>query len=116
LKKNIFIFILLTFFIGCATQKPLYNWGNYQDVSYQYMKNNTEEDLDKLLVTYQYLIDNQKVGRKVVPPGICADYGYFLIKNGKFDEGLTMMKMEIELYPESSVFIEGIIRRIEANE
>lgn len=99
--------------ISCTTQKPLYNWGKYQETSYQYMKSNSEQDLEKLLAGYQYLIDNQKRGRQVVPPGIYADYGFLLVKQGKVAEGLKLMKMEIALYPESAVFVERIIKRIE---
>jgi hypothetical protein len=114
MKKLLFItscFLLLA--AGCATQKTLYNWGKYQEASYYYMKNNTDKDLEALLKEYQYIINNQKAGRKIVPPGIYADYGYLLIQQGKVNEGLELMKLEIALYPESAVFIEGIIKRLE---
>jgi hypothetical protein len=77
------------------------------------VKNNTDDDLEKLLKEYQYIIDNQKAGRKTIPPGIYADYGYLLVKQGKIKEGIALMKMEIVLYPESAVFVEGIIKRLE---
>jgi hypothetical protein len=114
MKKILFIagcFLLLAG--GCVQQKMLYNWGKYQQASYSYVKNNTEEDLEKLLKEYQYLIDNQNGARKTVPPGIYADYGFLLVKQGKVKEGLELMKMEIALYPESAVFIERIIKRLE---
>ncbi|MDR1343008.1 MAG: DUF4810 domain-containing protein [Prevotellaceae bacterium] len=113
MKKILFIasgFLLLA---GCASQKTLYNWGKYQEASYSYVKNNTDNDLEKLLKEYQYIIDHQKAGRKTVPPGIYADYGYLLVKQGKTKEGIALMKMEIALYPESTAFIEGIIKRLE---
>ena len=62
---------------------------------------------------YQYLIENQKAGRKTVQPGVYADYGYLLVKQGKIKEGIALMKMEVALYPESAMFIEGIIKRLE---
>ncbi|MDR3184959.1 MAG: DUF4810 domain-containing protein [Prevotellaceae bacterium] len=98
---------------GCVSQKTLYNWGKYQEASYSYVKTNTDDDLEKLLKEYQYIIENQKGGRQTVPPGIYADYGYLLVKQGKIKEGIALMKLEIALYPESAMFIEGIIKRLE---
>lgn len=120
MKKETGIRTLLVIFLGlplmlssCATQKTLYNWGKVHESSYQYMKNNTEKDMENLLVAYQYVIDNQKGGRMVVPPGIYADYGFMLIKQGRIEEGIKLMKLEIALYPESAIFLERIIKRIE---
>ncbi|MDR0574248.1 MAG: DUF4810 domain-containing protein [Tannerella sp.] len=106
----------ILFLASCMPQTTLYNWGKYQEASYSYVKNNTDKDLEALLKEYQYMVDNQKGGKKTVPPGIYADYGYMLIQQGKVKEGLELMKLEMALYPESSVFIEGIIKRLEQNE
>jgi hypothetical protein len=113
MKKILFIAFGLSLLVGCVQQNTLYNWGKYQEASYAYVKNNTDEDLEKLMKEYQYIIDNQKDGLKKVPPGIYADYGYLLVKQGKIKEGLELLKLEIVLYPESAVFIEGIIKRLE---
>jgi hypothetical protein len=113
MKKILFTALCFLLFAGCAPQTTLYNWGKYQEASYAYIKNNTDDDLEKLLKEYQYIIDNQKAGRKSVPPGIYADYGYLLVKQGKTKEGIEMMKMEVSLYPESAAFIERIIKRLE---
>ena len=113
IRKLLFTLCLPLMVVSCTTQKNLYNWRGYQEASYQYMKTNTEQDLEKLLVRYQYLIDNQKGGRTVVPPGIYADYGFLLVKQGRVEEGIKLMKMEVALYPESAVFVERIIKRIE---
>jgi hypothetical protein len=51
--------------------------------------------------------------RGVVPPGIYADHGFMLFKQGKTKEALDYMKMEIGLYPESAVFIGRIIKQLE---
>jgi hypothetical protein len=113
MKKILFIASCVLLLVGCAPQTTLYNWGKYQEASYSYVKTSTDEDLEKLLKEYQYLIENQKAGRKTVPPGIYADYGYLLVKQGKIKEGIALMKMEVALYPESATFIEGIIKRLE---
>jgi len=113
MKKLLFIAVGVLFAASCTTQKTLYTWGKYQEAAYAYTKNNTEKDAEALIQAYQYIIDNQKSGRKTVPPGIYADYGFLLVQQGRVEEGLKLMKMEIALYPESRVFIEGIIKKLE---
>jgi hypothetical protein len=113
--KKIFVFGLFCLLLtGCiSTPKSLYTWGDYQEKAYIHIKNETDKSLDDLLNTYQTLIDKQQGLRKTIPPGICADYGYLLYKQGKKQEGLALLKKEIALYPESSVFISRIIKNIQ---
>ena len=51
--------------------------------------------------------------RMVPPPGVCADYGYLLLMNGKTDEGKALLEQETVLYPESKKFIDRILKRFE---
>jgi hypothetical protein len=113
--KKLFVFgffgLLLTSCV--STPKPLYTWGNYQERTYAYIKNATEKSEEELLEAYQNLIDKQKGSRNTIPPGICADYGYLLYKQGKTEEGLALLNKEIVLYPESSVFVSQIIKKLQ---
>lgn len=68
---------------------------------------------EKLLREYARIIQEPKGTRKTPPPGICAEYGYVLLKQGKKEEGLALLKREIELYPESANFIGRIIKQFE---
>jgi hypothetical protein len=105
------LFVLLL--TSCVSApKPLYTWGNYQERSYAYIKDATDESLEELQKTYQTLINKQQGSRQTVPPGICADYGYLLYKQGKTQEGLALLEKEIALYPESTVFISRIIKQL----
>lgn len=99
---------------SCTTSQPtLYSWSDYQNESYDYLKNGTDKSLDELLQAYEEMVTKQKGTRKTVPPGICADYGYFLVMRGQKEKGLELMKREIALYPESSVFMTRIINKLE---
>ena len=113
--KNLFAISLLGLLLtGCvSTPSPLYSWNDYQDQCYNYIKNETPENLEKLLKTYQLIINKQTGSRKVVPPGIYADYGFLLYKQGKKEEGITYLKKEATLYPESAEFILRIIKNLE---
>ena len=100
-------------FISCMSTSPLYYWGNYEEASYQHYKQGTDEAKAKLMATYEKMISRQTGTRNTIAPGICAEYGYMLIQSGKREEGINYLKKEVELYPESRVFIERIIKRYE---
>ena len=65
------------------------------------------------MAQYEKVIEKQKGSRKVVPPGVNAEYGYLLIKSGKKEEGLALLRAEIKAYPESEKFISRIINQLE---
>ncbi len=114
MKKILFITAgCLLLLASCTPQKTLYSWGKYNEKTYKYVKNNTDADEEALLQTLQQMIDKPGGERNVPPPGICADYGFLLVKRGNTKEGLEMLKKEIALYPESAVFVERIIKQLE---
>ncbi len=103
--------ILLT--TSCETQKTLYSWDKYNESTYDYLKNSNEQSQQQLIETYQRIIENQKGTRKTIPPGVCADYGFLLLKMGKTDQGKELLQREMALYPESKVFVERILKMLE---
>ena len=74
--------------------------------------NVVHELLTKAMAQYEKVIEKQKGVRKVVPPGVNAEYGYLLYKAGKKDEGLALLRAEITAYPESEKFISRIIKQL----
>ncbi len=98
---------------SCTSTKTLYSWYDYEDISYEYSKQPTEELQVKVLEQYKKLTDKQKGVRGVVPPGMYAEYGYLLYKTGKKEEGLGFLKKEIALYPESETYISRIVKQLE---
>jgi hypothetical protein len=117
MNKFLFLFAILIplLFVGCASNyKSLYNWDAYSTQTYKYVKGGNEEDTEKLFEVYQKVIDGQDgTIRGTIPPGVCADYGYLLIKAGRVEEGKALLRKEMELYPESAQFMNGIIRKVE---
>ncbi|MEG1684862.1 MAG: DUF4810 domain-containing protein, partial [Bacteroides sp.] len=86
---------------------------NYEQTSYNYYKQQTPEATEALLKTYEQMIKYQSQSqRKILPPGISAEYGYLLIQAGKKEEGLAMLENEIKTYPQSKTFIERIIKMV----
>lgn len=113
MKKLILLGVVIGFLASCGSTKSLYSWYDYEDATYQYNKKRTDELKMKMMDQYLKLIQKQKGTRKVVPPGLYAEYGYALYMGGKKEEGLNYLKQEIKLYPESESYISRIIKQLE---
>jgi hypothetical protein len=97
---------------SCATTSTLYSWNDYEDASYSYSKTPTDKHKAELIRQFEKM-SKQTGTRQVVPPGYYAEYGFLLVKDGKKDEGIAMLKKEIELYPESALYINRIIEQLQ---
>ncbi|MEE2953875.1 MAG: DUF4810 domain-containing protein [Bacteroidota bacterium] len=115
-KRNYIVLITAFLLVSCGPPKTLYTWGGkkyaYSKTSYKYLKASNEETSERLTKTYEKIINDQKGTRKVPPPGILADYGFLLLQQNKTEEGKQMLMKEIELYPESEIFITRILKMI----
>jgi hypothetical protein len=101
------LLVVVMLLASCA--KPLYNWDTYNQDSYNHLKKSDDKSQDKLLKTYEKMIAKPKGTRGVPPPGVYADYGFFLISLDRMEKGEAMLEKEIELYPESKVFIDLVL-------
>lgn len=116
MKKTLFYITLVCCVVAlasCSSPQNLYSWYDYEDAVYKYNKTPTDEAQVKVLEQYKKLTEKQSGVRGMVPPGLYAEYGYLLFKTGKKDEGLSFLKQEIKLYPESERYISRIIKQIE---
>lgn len=142
MRKYLIAILLSMVFCSCSTPTMLYSWDAYETNFYNYYKRQDPKDLVVLLGEYENMINNPGGSRGVVPPGICAEYGYLLLhpdtptafrenasalprswrKSMKDleqstdgaafrEKGLKMLQKEIELYPESTMFMEPIIKK-----
>ncbi len=113
MKKVFYLLFSLFLLCSCSAPKKLYSWDKYPSTSYNYLKNSDEKSTQELIKTYQNIIEKQTGTRGAVPPGIYADYGFLLIQANKTAEGKEMLLKEISLYPESKVFIDRILKKLE---
>src|SRR5208283_2675503 len=94
------------FSVGC--KKPdLYVWGNYEPSLYSLAKNPAA--MEKYGESLRILIVKGEAKQKV-PPGIYAEYGYYLIQVKKQDEALKYFQKEKERWPESTVLMDRMIK------
>lgn len=113
MKKIIVSSISALVLLSCSAPTNLYTWSKYEKSSYNYLKKSNEKSNENLEEEYKNIIKKQKGTRGVVPPGIYADYGFFLLQANRIDEGKAMLTKEMELYPESKIFIGKIIKMTE---
>ena len=113
MKKILLLALVVACGVSCTTQTPLYNWKGYDNAVYSYTKHSSEKSVEELMDVYTKLIENSGGSRKTPPPGVCADYGYLLIQGGKIQEGKELLVKETVLYPESKLFVDRILKRLE---
>jgi hypothetical protein len=105
-KNLLLITGLLFILVGCgSTSKEPFYWGKYSTTLYDYKKNPGQEKLDAHKKELLSIMETSAKKNKLVPPGVNAEYGYILLQEGNEQEGLEYLSKEVELYPESEVFI-----------
>ncbi|MBQ5856044.1 MAG: DUF4810 domain-containing protein [Bacteroidales bacterium] len=141
IKSLVIILSLILMFSSCSTTS-MYYWGpvsfsdnttGYEKSTYNYYKYQSPESICNMIETYRDIMIKCEANERMIPPGICADFGYILLNPENatyFDEyatksqkrsmdgivfseyGKELLEKEIELYPESRQFIEPILKRM----
>ena len=123
MKRLLTLAIVSLCMTSCGVTTSLYYWGGthngfteYDHLAYKHTDKQTPEYICKLICMYEDMVSNPGGTRMVVPPGICAEYGYMLLNPDNaqiFPElGKEMLLKEIERYPESAKFLEPLIERL----
>ena len=122
MKNKVIFLIIYFFFIGCASKTigpygPNYYYGGYLYNLDNYKKNLTPESEEQLINALHNIISkskeydadrNTEIKDWRVPPGICAELGYRLAKQGNFEDADALYNLELKFYPESIVLIEKL--------
>ncbi|MCR5351446.1 MAG: DUF4810 domain-containing protein [Bacteroidales bacterium] len=145
MRKLILAALSLIVLSSCGVTNPdLYYWGGkqsgataYEVRAYRSYDKQTPKSLCDLVAVYEKIIEHPGGTRQVPPPGICAEYGYLLLRPetattflenatdaqrqlfGSTDytvlfreRGKEMLQREVELYPESATFILPLIKKL----
>jgi hypothetical protein len=107
-------FLAILFCLGLTACTPsLYHWGEYEDSLYKRQIDTSEKGQVEAFKMLEVTIQEAEMKNYRVPPGVYADYGYFLFKQGRADEAITYFKKEAVTYKESQYLMESVISRIE---
>jgi len=98
--------LLLT---GCASQRSLYEWSNQSDAMYSQLVNHEEAAAFKYL---QETIAKAEKKQRPVPPGVYADYGFMLYRQGKHAEAASYFQREADAFPESAMLMQRVSARL----
>jgi len=98
--------VLLT---ACNTApKPLYQWESYQPQVYEYFKG--QASAEQITILERDLQKIRASGNKV-PPGYHAQLGMLYASLGKEDQVVQEFETEKELFPESSAYMDFLMRK-----
>jgi hypothetical protein len=114
MRKTIlsFAILLIVSSIGCAP-KQMYYWGDYSDTLYAYKKNSNDETLLKHMQELNKIIEQSNKHNTRVPPGVYGELGYLTLKSDKVKEAIEYFNIEKQLYPESTILMDRLIKKSE---
>jgi hypothetical protein len=97
---------------ACATDPTLYRWGNYEEILYRpYMESSSIDAVNDAIALAEDMARTEDEG-KIVPPGARVHLGFLYYSQGKANEARALFEQERELFPESTVFINGLLNRM----
>lgn len=97
---------------ACATTHDKYAWGSYEHSLYVYYKD--PATAGALSAHLEAIIANSDRTKAVVAPGVYAEYGYLLLKQGKSQAAASAFQQEEQHWPESKVFMDMMIHVAES--
>jgi len=101
---------------GCATNKDIYYWGNYEELIHaSYMKPGSADSTTQIEKLNTDIQKSEALGKRIAP-GIYAHLGFLYALEGKDSQSKAAFRQEEALYPESTVWIEGMLNRARQNE
>lgn len=97
---------------ACATPTR-YSWGRYDGALYNFYKHPGQGA--EYMSALKTAIDEADKKSASVAPGMYAEYGYMLMATGEFDEAVRYYELEKKKWPESSQFMDAMIKSTRLN-
>ena len=97
---------------GCAKPSDeIYYWGEYEQLIHDMYVDPGSADATMQVEKLTADIQKAESMGKPVPPGIYAHLGLMYASLGQSAQGKAALLEEQKLYPESAVFIQGLLKR-----
>jgi hypothetical protein len=97
---------------ACAQPTTLYRWGEYESLVYDTYMRPGKADPTTQIAKLNEDIERTKAEGQHVPPGVHAHLGYLYYGQGQLDAAYEQFTIEKTLFPESTVFIDGVLARM----
>ncbi len=111
--KFLAVVVVVATLSGCQTTKPLYHYGDYQDAVYAHFKNE-DSSVTEQIAALEKTIAKSSAKNLPVGPGLNAHLGYLYIETGQMETGVAYLRKEKALYPESTQFIDFLLKNAKA--
>lgn len=112
--RNACLFVIASVALtACVTpEPPLYRWGDYENIVYQSYRSPGESDPFNDSVKLEEDMARTQAEGQAVPPGVRVHLGYLYFNQGRSDEARALFEQEREVFPESAVFVDGLLQRM----
>jgi len=97
---------------ACAGERELYRWGSYEDCVRETCRDPSGAQAVDRIRRLAADIERAKAEGLAVGPGWHAQLGYLCALTGKHESAALEFAAEREVYPESAVFVDGLLRRM----
>jgi hypothetical protein len=97
---------------ACAQPTSLYRWGEYESLVYDMYMRPGKADPTTQIAKLSEDIERTNAEGQHVPPGVHAHLGYLYYGQGQRDAAYEQFTIEKTLFPESTVFIDGVLARM----
>lgn len=94
--------------MGCESSRPLYYHGSYAQNLYTHFKTDGNSPEEQILALEKG-IEKANAANLQAAPGFYAHLGYLYTLTGQMDKGISLLKLEKQLFPESSTYIDFLI-------
>ncbi|MCF6281248.1 MAG: DUF4810 domain-containing protein [Candidatus Polarisedimenticolaceae bacterium] len=108
--------LIATLMSGCATNKEIYYWGEYENLIHDSYINPGSADPQTQIEKLNTDLQKAEALGKRIAPGIYAHLGFLYAMQGKESQSKSAFMEEQALYPESTTFISGMMERAERHE
>lgn len=105
------LIIVLLGLAGCESTGPLYYWGEYPKLLALYYSQPGSMTAAQQVRLLQNTIESAERAQLKVAPGIYAHLGVAYADLGRQSEAEAAFSAEVELYPESKKWLEGMVAR-----
>lgn len=96
-----------------ACSHTMYQWGHYDDsVAAMYATGSGYDPAAEVARLVEEVEQTEHRG-KLVPPGVRAHIGFLLCESGNAERGISYLQAEKNAFPESAVFVDGMIARLQ---
>jgi hypothetical protein len=117
IKKTGLAFALIITASGCATTSSGgYYWGSYSNSYYEWLKAPSPETLAERKASLEDIVNTSKEKGLRVPPGIQAELGKIYAEEQNSEMASSMLRAEMETYPESTVFLQRLLEQSEGGQ